>query len=104
MKKDIDNFRQDSPHIPSCNATIIAGEKAKRLFREEIVVEGTAEDYNLSFNILLHLPTPQGNNITVLLLNVTRPYSLHVVTQPSTSDSVAIQQSPQQPPSEGNLL
>ena len=55
-KKDVDSFSQESPYLPSCNATIVAGGSAEPIFHEKVAVEGTVEQ--LSFNITITLPPP----------------------------------------------
>ena len=57
--------------MPLCGARVVAGSNADPLFHEEVIVEGAEED--LSFNIMIPLPTPPGTHNATTLLVYTHP-------------------------------
>ena len=66
-QEEVDRFREESANVPTCRATVVAGRKAGPLFHKKVKVRGAEED--LSFNIMIPLPTPPGtHNVTTLLV------------------------------------
>ena len=70
MRTDIDDFNKNSAYIPSRSATIKAYDNAAPLFRKEVTVEGTADEYDLTFNISLPPPNQEGSNIIIIMIMV----------------------------------